>query len=216
MQPGHEIQVLDGKGAIFSCRILQIGNKSISAEIVKRQVAAVQSGFRVTVLLPLLKGGRFEWALEKLTELGVAKIVPVIFSRSVVRTKGSAKLDHWQAVLKESAEQCERAVLPEICEPRELQVILQEGLTTAPGWFLVCAERSGAPLLGSLVHSRKDMDSPPENIVVVVGPEGGITGDELQKLENFAFQKVSLGSTVLRSETAAIAALAQIMGAAKF
>lgn len=213
-KPGEQIQVLDGLGSVYFCRLLELDGKRVEAEIVKREVPDINCPLAVTVLLPLLRGGRFEWALEKMTELGVAKIIPVIFNRSVVRTGGSAKVDHWRAVLREAAEQCERVMLPLITEPRELDDIDVADMTTKSGcspWMVLCAERSDAPLLGGLVYSKMIDNSLPENIAVLVGPEGGITGDEMQSLKNCGWQKVSLGPRVLRSETAAISALAQIM-----
>src|SRR5438105_2934521 len=85
LHSGDRIVILDGEGGLFHCKLTDLARSSITAEILSREAAGGDPRVKLTVALPVLRGGRFEWALEKLTELGVSKVIPTIFSRSVAR-----------------------------------------------------------------------------------------------------------------------------------
>jgi 16S rRNA (uracil1498-N3)-methyltransferase len=147
LQPGALVDFLDGTGALYHCRLEGCDKQSVIASIQSTIEPNSDSGLRVNLALPPLKSGRFEWALEKLTELGVVQIIPILVERSVVkpnqhesRLRGekdqfdlslaaekslsaestselSGKMTRWQSIVKEAAEQCERTVLPQLVPP---------------------------------------------------------------------------------------------------
>jgi 16S rRNA (uracil1498-N3)-methyltransferase len=169
------------------------------------EVAAAESDFvrRIELLLAVFKFDRMEWAIEKATELGVARITPVIARRtdSHLASAAAKRVDRWRKIAKEAAQQSRRAVVPEIAGPVKLKTAL-EHFGSALKVVLAETERRQ-----SLNHSLKaiELNQP---IVLAVGPEGGWTPDELELFSEKGWVSASLGATILRTETAAIAALA--------
>lgn len=228
LKRGDEIVVLDGQGGLFRCVLDGLAESEIQARIIAAGSANGDPSVFVKVALPLLKGGRFEWALQKLTELGAGLMMPVISKRSVVKSGSKAesksrshrtdelepnKLSRWQAIVREAAEQCERATVPVVAEPVSFDQLIRQAITSpaAGEARLICAERMEAPLLGELLHRLKGGKSTPQNISVVVGPEGGFAPEEIELALKCGVHPVSLGPRILRSETAAILAVAQVI-----
>ncbi|MNY31204.1 Ribosomal RNA small subunit methyltransferase E [compost metagenome] len=152
------------------------------------------------------KGEKFEWIVQKATELGVSRIVPVLTERSVVKLQGDKaqdKVRRWQAIAKEAAEQCERALVPTV----EAPVSFRAWLAASPAEAvtrLACLEREGkVPLVKVLAQPLV-----PGAVELVVGPEGGFTPAEGEALVASGATAVSLGARILRTETASLAALA--------
>jgi 16S rRNA (uracil1498-N3)-methyltransferase len=157
----------------------------------------------VAVYLSIFKFDRMEWALEKLTELGVARITPVIAQRSGHHLSKAAptRLPRWRKIVHESSQQARRVAAPEIAEPLKLKAIvgsLQEHR-------IVLSETEESVSLKSALAGC----SPP--LSLAFGPEGGWTPEEIQMFQNAGWKSASLGSTILRAETAAIAAVAVVM-----
>ncbi len=156
---------------------------------------------RITLLLSIFKFDRMEWAIEKTTELGVTAIQPVIARRTDAHLAAAAgkRVERWRRIVHEAAQQSRRVSIPEIREPLKLKDVLQ----TEGALRIVLAE-GGADLslAEALAHSA---NSP---IVLAVGPEGGWAEDELEQFAAAGWTAASLGPTILRAETAAIAGLA--------
>jgi 16S rRNA (uracil1498-N3)-methyltransferase len=155
----------------------------------------------------LIKGDRFEWVLEKGTELGVARFVPLLASRSVVRPRAgrSGRSQRWQRVVTEAAEQCGRGLLPRVASPVELG----EALASARGLRLLLWEEERAMGLRSALREGLAEQSEAKRplLSVFVGPEGGFSREEAESALSHGARVVSLGRRVLRSETAGIAAV---------
>jgi len=177
----------------------------------------------ITLLLAIFKFDRMEWAIEKCTELNVTAIVPVVARRTGKHLAQAAKkrVQRWRSIAREAAEQSRRTAPPEICDPQKLSaalnhfhdsVIPTEGFSPsgetcgAPGCDLriVLAESECEATLGDIVRAHGELSS----LALAVGPEGGWTADELQLFGESQWRAASLGNTILRAETAAIAALA--------
>lgn len=157
----------------------------------------------VTVNLSLFKFDRMEWALEKLTELGVAGLVPIIAQRSGHHLIKAAptRLARWRKIVHEAAQQSRRIVPPEIKDP----VPLKKMIGAAQGSRVVLSEtEKDVPLKMALLENR-----PP--LSLAFGPEGGWTPEENQLFADAGWKRASLGNTILRAETAAIAAVAVVM-----
>jgi 16S rRNA (uracil1498-N3)-methyltransferase len=181
MRKGERIDILDGGGWIYFCTLdeSERNRGRCTATINRYEQATGEAAVKLTVAMPLLKSGRFEWAIEKLTELGVIEIVPIESERSVVQvseksSKQSAeeqKLKRWSTIAKEAAEQCERAVIPRVVWPVKLDKFLQEAQSRY-GNLIICAERKDAQSLSSLLAN-------PTSLAAIAGrpsPAPGGTG----------------------------------------
>lgn len=200
---GTDIELFDGFGQTWDGAITAITSGAV-------QVTVPDAARRVppeppTVLLAaMIRPNRFEWLLEKATELGATTIQPIICERSAVRPAefGPARLERWRRITIEAAEQCGRATLPDLRPP----LALGEALAAAPRPLFVAAEpaHGSAPTLVGTAQSGAGAVS------ILTGPEGGLTPEELASALAAGGTPVSLGRLVLRAETAAIAALSVI------
>ncbi len=163
-------------------------------------------GANITILLAIFKFDRMEWAIEKCTELGVARIVPVIARRTGAHLAAAAakRVERWRRIALQASEQSRRATPPHIAEP----VKLQQAVGVAAGLRVVLAESEEQLLLLDVLRSHRE-----EELALAVGPEGGWSDDELKSFESAGWIAASLGLTILRAETAAIAATAVTMAA---
>jgi 16S rRNA (uracil1498-N3)-methyltransferase len=161
----------------------------------------------ITLVLAVFKFDRMEWAIEKCTELGVARIVPVISRRtdSHLAAASAKRVERWQRIARQAAEQSRRAAPPEIAVPVKLAAALDQ----AGALRIVLAESEEQTLLRDVVKPQTAADG----IVLAVGPEGGWTESELQSFRQSGWTSASLGNTILRAETAAMAATAVVASA---
>jgi 16S rRNA (uracil1498-N3)-methyltransferase len=178
---------------------------------VREQLAAPESVVRVTLLASLIRFERFEWIIEKATELGVERIVPLETERTEkgLRKAAEKRSARWNRIAREASEQSRRARLPEI----SAAVALADVLGIEDGYRYVLEEAQGAqsvrPMLPALPASRVAGDQ----VALLLGPEGGWTDRERQSIAASGWCAVSLGHEILRAETAAIAGLAIINAA---
>ncbi len=219
LKRGDQVIILDGQGGMYRCCLDKPAATGVEARIIDEHQAMDDPRVAVTVALPPLRGGRFEWALQKLTELGVARVVPIVSARSVVKPQSrspgveTSKLTRWQAIMREAAEQCERASIPEVRQTMSLSSFVNSELwapESAEHVSVACAERREAPLLAHLLRQLSAAEQPLKSMSVLVGPEGGLADQEIELASDSGGLLVSLGGRILRSETAAIYALAQI------
>jgi len=196
--------VLVRDGQEWEVRLDAVGRSSVSGGVIERRSAAGEPRLRLTLALPLLRGDRSEEVIEAVTQLGVSRIVPFTSERSVVRDLSAAKRSRWERIARESAETARRGRVPEISP------------------LVPWAELLGALEPPVLVAWEGEHDLPlrkaiPVNapaISVVVGPEGGLAEAEVGIARERGATIVSLGPRNLRSETAAIAAVAQVFALA--
>ena len=207
MKVGDELVLLDGSGQEFRACLTALSRHAASAQVVDSTPCTAEPSLHLTLYQCSLKQDKFEWVLQKGTELGVSRFVPVIAERSVVRPAAALlnKYARWQAVLREAAEQCGRARVPELSPPLE--------------WAEVTASRSGAGLLAwegaddaPTLAQWLRAQGPLDRLSLLIGPEGGIADHEAQAAVAGGWQLVGLGPRILRAETAAVAAAAVVMG----
>lgn len=216
---GDLVRLLDGKGNMWQAKVCRISRSTVTFALLELLADAQTrnlSKYQVISALPLLKGPRFEWALEKLTELNVDGIIPFASARTVVKARmkeeSEGRQKRWQNIIKEAAEQSERLLLPVLHHPLALADLLA---TTDPDTSttlnLLLCERDQAPNLVQYLKAKISCESALDSqesirIVLLGGPEGGFTEEEKELILTSGYQKVSLGSTILRGETAAILA----------
>ena len=176
------------------------------------EVSSVR-GPQIALFLAVFKFDRMEWAIEKCTELGVARIVPVISRRSDARLAAAAgkRTERWRRLVVQAAEQSRREAPPEISGP----VKLKEAASLASGLRIVVSESEHQDSIRDVLDAQIASDSREPNryasVTLAVGPEGGWTDDELKMLRTNGWRSASLGKTILRAETAAIAATAVVV-----
>lgn len=203
-QQGERLTVLDGAGGEYLCAVRQIGRREVTLEVLeKRRVPPPP--FSVTLLQALPKSRAFDLILEKATELGVRRIVPLISARSVSRPgeAGECKLEKWRLTLIEALKQCGAAWLPQLDAPPTVEGFLAREQGFDLQW--VASLRAGAQHpQESFRASRARLGRLPQTVAVWIGPEGDFTAEELDAIESAGAIPVSLGPRVLRVETAAL------------
>ncbi len=196
---GQEFDIATGT-VVRRGRVATIQEGRVEFELGEEVPAA--NVLNLTLLLAVFKFDRMEWALEKCTELGVSRIVPVIARRTDAHLASAVvkRAERWRRIAVQAAEQSRRANPPEIAAPLKLKDAMIDG---AARLRIVLAESEQATLLRDVLAS-----SPGREIVLAIGPEGGWADDELQLFQKSGWMSASLGPTILRAETAAIAATA--------
>jgi 16S rRNA (uracil1498-N3)-methyltransferase len=160
------------------------------------------SDLKITLALSVFKFDRMEWAIEKCTELGVSRIIPVISQRTDAHlaAASSKRVERWGRIARQATEQCRRAMPPDIAAPLKLR----EAVALPGSLRLVLAESENQLFLSEILQQPLQSS----DVVMAIGPQGGWTGAELQLFQQANWTTVSLGQNILRAETAAIAALA--------
>jgi 16S rRNA (uracil1498-N3)-methyltransferase len=205
LKPGDEIVLLDGSGREYPALIQALSPKYAAALVVSVQECRSEAAVPLTLYQCSLKQDKFEWVLQKATELGVARVVPVISARSIVRPAEALlkKYDRWRTILREAAEQSRRGRIPVL----EAPLGWAQAVQSLQGFGFVAWEEAGAAQgLGEAVGNCQ-WSMVNGQLSMVVGPEGGLTAAEVQMAQNAGWQVVSLGPRVLRAETAALAAV---------
>lgn len=184
--------------AVRRGRITSIAPARVEFELGEEISATVTPN--ITLLLAIFKFDRMEWAIEKCTELGVSRIVPAIARRTEKHLAAAAqkRVERWRKIGRQAAEQSRRANPPEICAVQKMS----EAVSLTGAVRIVLAETE------TRTHLRDVLDSAGGEIVLAIGPEGGWTQDELQLFQSAGWISASMGPTILRAETAAIAATA--------
>jgi len=199
MGVGARCVCFDGSGREWEVEIVAVSPREVVGRVVAECAPRRESSLRVVLLQGLLKGSKMDFVIQKATEMGVAGIVLLATKRTV--PEGSGKVVRWGRIAVEAAEQSGRVTVPPVTGPHTLETA---GLGSTAGVKLVLWE--GAPV-GSLAPLLDGLP-PPRDVVILVGPEGGLEAEEVALLTGRGFVPVSLGPRVLRAETAALAALA--------
>jgi 16S rRNA (uracil1498-N3)-methyltransferase len=201
---GELLVLTDGAGRVAECRVREVGRDRLGLDVLSAHDEPPPHP-RLAVVQALAKGDRGETAVETLTETGVDVVVPWAAARSVARwsgARGERSLDRWRATAREAAKQSRRAWWPQVAELADLDAVGRRVRTAALA--VVLHEEASTPL------ATLDVPSDGE-VVLVVGPEGGVAPDELAVLEEAGALACRLGPTVLRTSTAGTAALAVVL-----
>jgi len=198
---GEVIGVTDGCGRRVEARISSIDSRSLTAVIERDASGVGESVVKITVALSLIKPSRFEIAVEKCTELGAVRFVPLMVKRCTVKPE-SVKLNRLRRIVREAAKQSGRSLVPEVTPP----VDIKSAFSSGKGEIIIATLTTPHSLINIL-----DTISSKRHIALVIGPEGDFTDDELNYLGDCGAVTFTLGELILRSETAAIAATAQIV-----
>jgi 16S rRNA (uracil1498-N3)-methyltransferase len=211
LEAGAFVVLLDGTGLEYKTRLDAVQPHRATGTVVGRRPGRPEPRVRLVLYQSLVKGERFDWVLEKGTELGVAAFVPLLSRRNVVRAAPArpARPERWRRVVREAAEQCGRSVLPDVLAPERLE----QALADAADLRLLPWEGEEALGLGAALRRARPALEAVERptVAVLIGPEGGFADDEVTLAREAGAQVVSLGRRILRSETAGIVAAAAIL-----
>lgn len=210
LKPGERIVLLDNSGLAYEAELLHLGPQVAQARILRAFSPGTEARLRLILYQALLKGERFEWVLQKGTELGVSAFVPLITQRSILQAAeriGPQRLERWRRIIQEAAEQAGRARLPEL----GLVQTFEQALAALPAGT-PCLMAALAPQAASLHEVLEPLRAaPPQAICLFIGPEGDFSPEEVSRAAQAGMRIVSLGPRVLRAETAGIAASAIIL-----
>ncbi len=206
---GDTVAVFDGAGNEYRATIDAITAKNVVVTLTEAVATASESPLKITLVQGISRGERMDWVVQKTTELGIAAIVPVITGRSVVkldRDQAAKRHEHWRNIAIGACEQCGRAQLPELHPPISLGGFLEKNHRASVKWVL---DPAATQSLIGLCESRNTDTS---DLQLLIGPEGGLGDDELAAAKRAGFVPVCLGPRILRTETAAVAAIALVQG----
>ena len=197
---GDMIDLTDGKGHLIRGEISGKSSGQLNVRIKEFREMPFPKANHITVALSIVRPNRMNWAVEKLTELSVEKIVPIICHYNTTR---NFKSDHLRRISISALKQSQQFYLPKICEPIQFKKWLIE--TGKQNFLKFIAQPDG-----KTVNTVNFADNVNKNIFVVIGPEGGFKQEEADLAAKYYFQPLNLGQTILRTETAAVVAVAQL------
>ena len=199
MQAGQELCLFDGSNAEFSATITEVSKKNVTVEIHSRQENDIESPLNIHLGQVISRGDKMEFTIQKSVELGVNTITPLISERCGVKLNAERfekKLAQWQKIVISACEQCGRNTIPVIRPVMKLE-----------DW---CAEEDGSLKLNlhpRAKYSINTLPEPVEKVRLLIGPEGGLSAEEIQMTGQYHFDEVLLGPRVLRTETTAMTAI---------
>lgn len=203
VRAGQEFDIV-ANGVVHLGRVSSIGDNRVEFELLE-EIHAESSALNLTLLLAIFKFDRMEWAIEKATELGLSRLIPVIARRTDTHLASAAekRVERWRRIAVQASEQSRRVASPEVTGP----LPLREAMQVSGAVKIVLSEAEQQITLGEAVGAHRGTSE----IALAIGPEGGWAQDELDLFRKEEWLAVSLGPTILRTETAAIAAIAITM-----
>lgn len=211
LKVGDEAFVFDGEGQEYSCIVAETGRGNSPARLeVQKQVepSRPESSLNLTLALALLKGEKFDLCVQKATELGVWRIMPVVTKRADIRLRDASdaerRVTRWQRLALEAAKQSGRARLPVIDAPVTFLTVIESAPLESEETHLMFSERMGRGLL----EMQGQAQTRPQILTALVGPEGGWTDEEISQATDAGWDIITLGGRTLRAETAAITVVA--------
>lgn len=206
---GDIVEISDGFAFEYQARIETVAKEQISLILFDKQRFAREPALDITLYQGVPKQGKLETIIQKTTELGVSTIVPVFTARTVIADKGgaNARQIRLQRVSAEAAKQCKRGRIPAVRDAIQWKQLLDE-LLHFDGLILFPYENETVISMKDALWGLSDI---PKRVAVLIGPEGGFSQQEADQIKELGAKSVSLGKTILRTETAAIAAVAMIL-----
>jgi 16S rRNA (uracil1498-N3)-methyltransferase len=210
---GEVIPIFDGQGQIASASLVRLGSKSGELAITAvKQNTQSEPPYGITLAQGLAGGDKMDWVIEKGVETGASRIAPLQCERSVIKLtrhtdeeRAQKRLIHWRAITQAACEQCERTVLPLVEPVQAITDYLAKAEADLKGALKLIFCTGDHPSLANTIAPL-----PAQNVILLIGPEGGFTPEEIGLAMKVGFQAVSLGKRILRTETAGIAAMSTI------
>lgn len=202
LRPGALLTLFNGEGSAFTATLTHIGKREAQAQVTAALPSETESPLRITLAQGISRGEKMDYTLQKAVELGVFAIQPLFSERSGVilhDERLEQKTQHWRGVVIGACEQCGRNQLPELREPM-----------TLANWLSAQSESAPLRLLLDPLAERglRGLEPPSGSVTLLVGPEGGLSSEEIVQALKIGFASIRLGPRILRTETAGLAAMA--------
>jgi len=215
MSPGDKVILLDGSGAEFLVVLLSIGRDIVSGRVFDASKDSNEPKVHITLYQAILKGDKLDWVLQKGTELGITRFVPLICERSVPKGQlenNSRRMARWGKVMMEAAEQSGRSRVPDLIPPTTFDAACQLVDRSSLG-LIPWEEAKGPSLKELLMHRPIHWETRPSSVHVnlFIGPEGGFQKGEVEYAQTWEIIPITLGKRILRSETAGLVAASAIL-----
>ncbi|MAT96854.1 MAG: 16S rRNA (uracil(1498)-N(3))-methyltransferase [Anaerolineaceae bacterium] len=206
LRAGSAILLLDNSGAEYEVVLRQVDKQQVVGEAVAKRPCPNEPTVHLTLYQALMKRDKFEWVLQKGTEIGVSQFVPLVTQRSLVQDIDikASKQARWHKIITEAAEQSRRGCIPELHPPQTLAQALAER-PAQPG-LIAWEEKDGLTLRKAFLGGER-----PSHISLFIGPEGGFAAEEVEAARAAGMQAITLGKRILRAETAALVASALVL-----
>lgn len=207
MQPGDKIQIVSDDGVTAIAEIAAIESDSVAVRCLEKLAESHEPSVKITLAQGLAKGEKMDFVIQKAVEMGVSSIVPVAMEHSVVRLEGvkaEKKVERWQKIAEAAAKQSKRDIVPQVQQVQSVKEMLANNPLQHKIIAYECEDRLG---LKTALQNCGKLDE----LLLIIGPEGGISEAELQLARENNAVPVSLGRRILRAETAGVVALAAIL-----
>ena len=208
MKPGDLLEISDGDAWEYEGEILHIDDDQVEVKIVDKQKFAREPEIDITLYQGVPKSGKMELIVQKNVELGVKKIVPTFMDRTVVSgmDKYKKKVERYNSIAMEAAKQCRRGIIPNVADPITFKNMVNE--LEEYNLIIFPYENENNFTIKNLLQ---ELDEKPKKVAIIIGPEGGFSNSEVAILREKDIESVTLGNTILRTETAGIATVAMLM-----
>ncbi len=203
LERGHPLILINGDGREYDAELTSLARRAVTAVIKQARAVDREAPLSITLVQSIARGEKMDWILQKATELGVSHIVPLITERTEVKLdeeRAERRMAHWDSVIESACEQCGRTTLPALAPPQRIDRWLT-GLDFG-GLRLALIPDGETTVRGS--------DANAAGMMVVVGPEGGLSEQDVSMLRQAEFVGLKLGPRILRTETAGVAAVAAL------
>jgi 16S rRNA (uracil1498-N3)-methyltransferase len=196
--------IFNGEGGEYSSKIISAVKRKVSIKLEKFSAIEKESPLKIHLLQGISRGEKMDFSIQKTVELGVSSITPIITERCGVKLskeRWGKRLDHWQKIIISACEQCERNSLPQLFP-----------ISTLTDYFSFASNKNTLKLTLNpyAQNTLSRIKTPPQEIVLLIGPEGGLTDLEIQLAEKNNFKSLKIGSRILRTETAALTVIAAL------
>lgn len=216
VRTGEKLEVVEPTGDVWVVEVNTAGAHAVSASVIERLVVASADEPYVVLVQGVAKGEAMDDIVRHAVEIGASEILPVLFARTVVKLPGDKRAERgerWRRIAKSAAEQAHRDRVPQVHDPvhvRDLAGVMWQTDATIVLWEEASAEGQGIAAVLREVEACAGPHGAPR-VALVVGPEGGLTSDEVEELVDFGARVATLGRNVLRAETAALTGLALVV-----
>ncbi len=207
LRENDQIILLDGNGLSYNAQISSFFSRAVQCRLLSRRSVNTEPDLKITIAQSLLKGPKFDYALQKSIEVGVSEYIPITTSRTVVRFEENGsplelekRIQRYQKIARDAAEQSERGVVPIVKDVLSLEELCRQNLTKYD-LKLICLERSQTNGIKEVLNSLQEKV---QKILILIGPEGGFTDEEAKLALSSGFTSVSLGKRIYRAETVGV------------
>lgn len=204
LTPNDKLTLFDGRGGEFQATIIALSRGKVTVAIGEHSARNIESPLAIHLLQCLSRGERMDFVMQKATELGVQKITPLITDRTMVKLeakRAEKRLQHWRGIAASACEQSGRNLLPEISSPKPFRSWLGENVETGGTRLILKPGGDG---------SFKSVGDEVQQVILLIGPEGGFSESEYELAAATGFREIGFGTRILRTETAALAAIASL------